>query len=86
MYQSMVEAYRQGNQSVRTVVGEHQLFLKPWNLPFAQISEDKLVVWHGLEDKTCRVNNAYIISKQVKSRLRFLRGKATASYLKILKS
>ncbi len=65
MYQSMVEAFRQGNASVKAVVEEHRIFLKPWNLPFASVESEKLRVWHGTEDLTCRVSNAYAIAKAV---------------------
>jgi len=44
------------------VVEEHQLFVKPWTLPFEAVGKGKLRVWHGSEDKTCRVQNAYAIA------------------------
>ncbi|MCW4002718.1 MAG: alpha/beta hydrolase [Candidatus Bathyarchaeota archaeon] len=59
MYQSIAEAFHQRNSGVKAVVDEHQRFLKPWGLPFERVSSGKLVIWHGAEDKTCRVNNAY---------------------------
>jgi pimeloyl-ACP methyl ester carboxylesterase len=65
MYVSMVEAFRQGNLGVKAVVGEHRLFVKPYNLPFGDISTNKLWVWHGAQDLTCRVSNAYAIAKAV---------------------
>ncbi len=65
MYQAMVEAFHQGNEGVKAVVDEHKIFLKPWNLPFAVVEEGKLWVWHGKEDLTCRVANAYAIAKAV---------------------
>jgi pimeloyl-ACP methyl ester carboxylesterase len=65
MYQAMVEAFRQGNEGVKAVVNEHRIFLKPWNLPFANVEQGKLWVWHGTEDLTCRVANAYAIAKAV---------------------
>jgi pimeloyl-ACP methyl ester carboxylesterase len=65
MYQAMVEAFRQGDAGVKAVVEEHQLFLRPWNLPFSQIGDGKLHIWHGSDDLTCRVNNAYSIAKNV---------------------
>jgi len=63
MYQSMVEAFRQGNQGVNAVVAEHRIFMKPWDISFTRILTDKLFIWHGADDKTCRVSNAYQISK-----------------------
>jgi len=62
MYQSMAEAFRQ-KDGVQAILDEHQLFLNPWNLPFKEIS-GKLWVWHGQEDKTCPVNNAYGIARK----------------------
>lgn len=65
LYQSMAEAFRQGNHGVKAVAEEHQIFMKPWNLPFAKIPADKLFIWQGTDDKTCRVNNAYLISQKI---------------------
>lgn len=65
MYQSMAEAFRQGNHSVDAVVEEHQIFMKPWNISFTRIPANKLFIWQGTEDKTCRVNNAYLISQKI---------------------
>jgi pimeloyl-ACP methyl ester carboxylesterase len=75
MYQSMEEAFRQGNQGVKAVVEEHQLFLKPWGLSFSRIPPGKLVIWHGAEDKTCRLSNAYAISRVVCGDLEIFCGK-----------
>jgi pimeloyl-ACP methyl ester carboxylesterase len=65
MYLSMTEAFRQ-ESGVKAVVEEHKLFMKPWDFSFTGISSGKLVIWHGLEDKTCRVSNAYELSRLVK--------------------
>jgi len=65
--QSMAEAFRQGNHGVRTVLQEHQLFMKPWGIPLSEIPAGKLFIWHGADDKTCRVDNAYVIFKSVPS-------------------
>jgi pimeloyl-ACP methyl ester carboxylesterase len=65
MYQAMVEAFRQGDEGVKAVVGEHRLFLRLWNLPFNNIDGSKLHIWHGSEDLTCQLNNAYSIAKNV---------------------
>ncbi len=62
MYDSMAEAFRQGECGIKAVVEEHELFMKPWELPFDEVGGGKLWVWHGSEDKTCRVKNAYEIS------------------------
>ena len=64
MYQSMAEAFRQSD-GVKAVLMEHQAFMKPWTVTFSRIPAGKLVVWHGSEDKTCRVANADLIAKSV---------------------
>ena len=63
MYGSMAEGFRQENDGVKAVSQEHQLFIKPWNEPIRQIPPDKLCVWQGTEDTTCRVDNAHRIVK-----------------------
>ncbi len=63
LYVSMVEAFRQGNLGVKAVVGEHQLFVKPWSLP--GFDGGNLRVWHGAEDLTCRVSNSFALKKML---------------------
>jgi len=65
MYASMAEAFRQENDGVKAVFQEHQLFIKPWAEPISLIPSGKVCVWHGTEDTTCRVDNAYRIVKAV---------------------
>jgi pimeloyl-ACP methyl ester carboxylesterase len=65
MYQSMAEAFRQGDFGVKAAVGEHQLFMKPWSFSFSRIPGANLSIWQGTEDKTCRVKNAYLISQKI---------------------
>jgi pimeloyl-ACP methyl ester carboxylesterase len=65
MYQSMVEAFRQGKLGVKAVVEEHQLFVKSWDLPFSRMDGGDFWVWQGAQDLTCRVSNAYAIAKAV---------------------
>lgn len=64
MYHSMAEAFRQGDGN-KAVLMEHQAFMKPWTFSFSRIPAGKLVIWHGSQDKTCRVANAYLIAKNV---------------------
>jgi pimeloyl-ACP methyl ester carboxylesterase len=64
MHQSMAEAFRQNN-STKSVLEEHKLFLNPWNLPFKNIN-NKLWIWQGTEDKTCPIKNAYNITHRIK--------------------
>jgi pimeloyl-ACP methyl ester carboxylesterase len=59
MYGSMAEGFRQENDGVKAVFQEHQLFIKPWAEPISLIPPGKVYVWHGTEDTTCRVDNAY---------------------------
>ncbi len=76
LYQSMAEGFRQGNMGVNAVFQEHQIFMKPWDIPLANVPADKLFIWHGAEDRTCRVSNAQTISKRVpNAQLEVFRGK-----------
>jgi len=65
LYEAMAEAFRQGNQSVKAVLQEHMLFMKPWDVPLSKISSGKVFVWQGAEDKTCRVDNAFRLAQEV---------------------
>ena len=65
MYGSMAEGFRQENDGVKAVFQEHQLFIKPWNEPIQQIPPDKVYVWQGTEDTTCRVDNAHRIAETI---------------------
>lgn len=65
MYQSMTEAFRQSNQGIKAVVQEHQIFMNPWGFSFNNIPEGTLFIWHGAEDKTTRVSNAFYLHKKI---------------------
>lgn len=65
IYRSMAEAFRQGDDGVKAVFQEHQLFMETWPEPVSQIPSGKVDVWQGSDDKTCRVDNAYRIAKAV---------------------
>ena len=65
MYGSMAEGFKQENESVKAVFQEHQLFTKPWAEPISLIPPDKVCFWHGTEDITCRVDNAYRLVEAV---------------------
>jgi pimeloyl-ACP methyl ester carboxylesterase len=65
LYRSMAEAFRQGDQGVKAVLQEHQLFTKTWDIPLSRIPPGKVFVWQGAEDKTCRVENAFRITKDI---------------------
>ena len=75
LYQSMAEAFRQGDAGAKAVLMEHQILMKPWTVSFSKIPKGKLVVWHGSEDKTCRANNAESIARSVQgSKLEIFEG------------
>ncbi len=87
MYQSMVEAFRQGNQGVNAVVAEHHIFMKPWNIHSKRIPADKVFIWHGADDKTCRVSNEYNIYKTIPlANLKIFPQKVTVLCLRILRN
>lgn len=65
MYQAMAEAFR-SDSGVKAVVEEHMLFLKPYGFTFDRVPMGKLVIWHGKDDLTCRVDNAYALAGLVK--------------------
>ncbi|MEM3880547.1 MAG: alpha/beta fold hydrolase [Candidatus Bathyarchaeia archaeon] len=65
--QSMAEAFRQGDYGVKAVLQEHKLFMKPWSITLSRIPAGKLFIWHGAEDKTCRIENAYTLSQRIPS-------------------
>jgi len=65
MYASMAEAFRQGDDGVKAVFQEHQLFMKTWPEEVSKIPSGKVDVWQGTDDKTCRVDNAYRIAGAV---------------------
>jgi len=67
MYGSMAEAFRQGNQSVKAVLQEHMLFMKPWDAPLSKIPSGKVFIWQGTDDTTCRVDNAFKLAKDIPS-------------------
>ncbi|MCW4047751.1 MAG: alpha/beta hydrolase [Candidatus Bathyarchaeota archaeon] len=76
LYRSMAEAFRQGDKGVKAVLQEHQLFTKTWDIPLSRIPPDKVFVWQGAEDKTCRVENAFRIARDVPgARLEVFEGK-----------
>lgn len=75
MYQSMAEAFRQ-KDGARAVVGEHTLFLKDWSFPLERVPAEKLVVWHGKDDKTVSVHNGIALADSVAGcRLEVFEGK-----------
>lgn len=76
MYASMAEAFNQGDDSIKAVFQEHQLFMKKWPKEASKISPDKVHIWQGTADKTCRVDNAYMIAETIQgAHLEIFKGK-----------
>jgi pimeloyl-ACP methyl ester carboxylesterase len=67
LYKSMAEGFRQGNRSVEAVLQEHMIFMKTCGLLFSNKYSGNLFIWHGDDDKTCRVSNAHLIFKRFPS-------------------
>ena len=67
MMGAMAEGFRQGNAGVKAVFQEHQLFIRNWDTLLSLVSAKNLHIWQGTEDKTCRTENAYKISKIIPS-------------------
>jgi pimeloyl-ACP methyl ester carboxylesterase len=65
MYGSMAEAFRQGDDGVKAAFQEHQLFMRTWDEPTSQIPHGRVNIWHGTDDRTCRVDNAYKIANDI---------------------
>jgi pimeloyl-ACP methyl ester carboxylesterase len=63
MYSSMAEGLRQGDDSLKAVIQEHQLFMNEWSKEVSNIPTGKVDVWQGTDDKTCRVDNGYRIAR-----------------------
>ncbi|MCW4017937.1 MAG: alpha/beta hydrolase [Candidatus Bathyarchaeota archaeon] len=66
MYGAMEEGFRQDGNSVKAVYQEHSLFMKPWNEPLSRIPPGKVMLWQGVQDKTCSVENAQKIAQIIK--------------------
>jgi pimeloyl-ACP methyl ester carboxylesterase len=63
MYNSMAEGLRQGDDSLRAVFQEHQLFMNEWPKEVSSIPPGKIDIWQGTDDNTCRVDNGYRIAQ-----------------------
>jgi pimeloyl-ACP methyl ester carboxylesterase len=63
MYNSMAEGFRQGDESLRAVFQEHQLFMNEWSKEVSNIPPGKIDLWQGTDDNICRVDNGYRIAK-----------------------
>ena len=64
MYGSIAEGGHQ-KEGAKAVFEEHQLFTKPWTEPISLIPDGKVILWHGNEDTTCRVENAYKLADAI---------------------
>jgi pimeloyl-ACP methyl ester carboxylesterase len=65
MISSIAEGFRQKSNAVESILQEHQLFMRNWDLPLSRIPGEKLRIWQGTDDKTCRTENAYKIAKTI---------------------
>lgn len=59
LLRSMVEAYRQGSNSIRAMIQEMKLIKKGWDVDLSEIPYGLVHVWHGTADKNVPVRNAY---------------------------
>ena len=76
MYGSIAEGFHQKNEGIKAVFEEHQLFTKLWTEPISLIPDDKVFLWHGTEDTTCRVENAYQLNDIIPTaKLKIFHGK-----------
>ena len=58
-YRSTVEFYRQGDDGIRSLYEETQLGMKGWDVDLSQIPVGLVHIWHGSDDKTIPVSNAF---------------------------
>jgi len=86
MLRSNVEAYRQGNDSIRAAFQEYQLWMKPWDVDLSRIPAGLVHIWHGNDDKHVSVANAHRNAKAIpRARLEIFEGKGHWVWLDNLK-
>jgi len=59
LLRSMVEAHRQGSNSIRAMIQEMKLIKKGWDVDLSEIPYGLVHIWHGTADKNVPVRNAY---------------------------
>lgn len=55
---SVVEAFRQGSDSIKALIQEERLFQSEWDVDLRQFSPDVVYLWHGSSDKSVPISNA----------------------------
>ena len=80
-YRSVVEAYRQGSDSIRAMIQEIELAKKGWEVDLSQIPSGLVYIWHGTEDKNVPVSNAYKNAKAIPgAHLEIFEGRGHATF------
>lgn len=65
--QSLVEAYGQGDDSIKAMIQEIKLMKKGWDVDLSQIRTGIVHIWHGTSDKNIPVYNAHKNAKEIPS-------------------
>lgn len=63
--QSLVEAYGQGDDSIKAMIQEIKLMKKGWDVDLSQIPPGIVHIWHGKADKNIPVFNAHKNAKVI---------------------
>ena len=80
-YRSVMEAYRQGSDSIRAMIQEIELAKKGWEVDLSQIPSGLVYIWHGTEDKNVPVSNAYKNAKAIPgAHLEIFEGRGHATF------
>jgi hypothetical protein len=65
LYDAMKECFR-SKKSIKTILQEHTLFSKNFDPPLHDIIEgEKIHIWQGTEDGTCRLENGFKLARQI---------------------
>jgi len=65
LMRSTVEAFRQGPDTIRTVIQEAKLIRKGWDVDLSQIPPGLVHIWHGTTDRHILVSNSYKNAKAI---------------------
>lgn len=57
-FRSVVEAYRQGSDSIKSLIQEERLFQSEWDVDLRQIPPGVVYIWHGSADNSVPISNA----------------------------
>ena len=64
-FRTSMETYRQGSDSIRAMIQETKLMKKGWEVDLSRIPSGLVHIWHGTEDKSAPVSNAYKNAKAI---------------------